>query len=432
MSSEVADRDGAIVVAPQQRSVPMRKYLTMATTLDPGLAAIQEPDVDRLLELARGRIGAVTLSARSALHFEGLRCLAESVRRDPYYDELGKRSATAFMYNWICKYIRFERDLVEFADIAHVPVQKPMLIVGFGRTGSTFLHQLLALDPQARAPQMWELTEPSPPPRPESYETDSRIRRVQLRIATSAVVMPDIQKIHETDNAQAAEECHHMMWHGPHQVMLGLRSPEYWHWLRNLESQQLQSLYQGYRLQVQHLQLFFPSMHWLSKALAHAFYFPVLFKVFPDACIVRLHRDPCQIVPGLASLLAHSQMFYTDRIDFRELGERMLDIFLHCMQRSMQIENEVGPEHFIDVVFDELIKDPIGTVRKIYSRFGHRYALQLESDMLRFLRTERATRKYKHTYTLEQFGLSRADIMARSEEYLAWVERKTGSRLCSS
>ena len=89
------------------------------------------------------------------------------VRRDPYYDELGKRSATAFMYNWICKYIRFERDLVEFADIAHVPVQKPMLIVGFGRTGSTFLHQLLALDPQARAPQMWELTEPSPPPRPE-------------------------------------------------------------------------------------------------------------------------------------------------------------------------------------------------------------------------------------------------------------------------
>ena len=136
MSSEVADRDGAIVVAPQQRSVPMRKYLTMATTLDPGLAAIQEPDVDRLLELARGRIGAVTLSARSALHFEGLRCLAESVRRDPYYDELGKRSATAFMYNWICKYIRFERDLVEFADIAHVPVQKPMLIVGFGSTCS--------------------------------------------------------------------------------------------------------------------------------------------------------------------------------------------------------------------------------------------------------------------------------------------------------
>lgn len=432
MSSEVADRDRAIVVAPQQRSVSMRKYLTMAATLDPALAAIREPDVDRLLELAQGRIGAVTLSAGSALHFEGLRCLAESVRRDSYYDELGKRSAIAFIYNWICKYIRFERDLVEFADIAHVPVQKPMLIVGFGRTGSTFLHQLLALDPHARAPQIWELTEPSPPPRPESYETDPRIRRVHLRIAANAVVMPDIQKIHETDSAQDAEECHYMMWHGPHQVMLGLRSPEYWHWLRNLESRQLHSLYQGYRLQVQHLQLFFPAMHWLSKALAHAFYFPVLFKVFPDACIVRLHRDPCQIVPGLASLLAHSQMFYTDRIDFPELGGRMLDIFLHCMQRSMQIENEVGAQHFVDVVFDELINDPIGTVRKIYSRFGYRYTPQLESDVLRFLRTERATRKYKHAYTPEQFGLSRADIMARSEEYLAWVERKTGSRLCSS
>ena len=46
--------------------------------------------------------------------------------------------------------------------------------------------------------------------------------------------------------------------------------------------------------------------------------------------------------------------------------------------------------------------------------------------MRKYLRTEPITRQYKHVYTLEQFGLSRAQIMARSEEYLAWARATNG------
>lgn len=432
MNIRDAVRDRTIVVAPRERPSEAKQYLAMLTSLDPLVARQRELDVDQLLDLARSRTGGVSLSAGSDLHFEGLKCLAESIRREPYYDDIGRRVAHHYIYGWILKYLRFERDLAAFPDIVRVPVAKPMLLIGFGRTGSTFLHHLLALDARARAPQLWELTETSPPPRPESYGTDPRIRQLKMRIGASSIVTPDIHKIHEID-AQAPDECQHMMWHGPHHITTGgLKAPEYWQWLRDLGAAQLLVLYQSYKLQVQHLQLFHRRGHWVSKSLTHAHFFPVLFKVFPDARVVRLHRDPCQIIPALASLLAHLQVPYTQRIDFHDLGHQTLDLFVDSMERMMQIDGEVSPEHFIDVVFEQLTGDPLGVIGDIYSRFGYHYTSQFENDVHKFLQAEPVTRRYRHVYTPEQFGLSRELIVARSEKYLEWVERRTNSDVCRS
>jgi hypothetical protein len=251
----IADVDETKVVAPQQRSPQVQQYLAMLTSVDRALGTKSELDVDQLLELAQSRIGPVSLSADSGLHLEGLRCLAGSIQRDSYYDDIGRRMANYYVYSWIHKYVQFERDLATFPDIPGVPVSKPLFLIGFGRTGSTFLHHLLALDPQARAPRLWELLEPSPPPRPETYDTDPRIRRLQTHLSFRSIAMPDLHKIHEFD-AQAPEECQHMMWHGPQHITLGLRSPDYWQWFRDLSSSQLHVLYRSYKAQVQHLQLF--------------------------------------------------------------------------------------------------------------------------------------------------------------------------------
>jgi hypothetical protein len=97
----------------------------------------------------------------------------------------------------------------------------------------------------------------------------------------------------------------------------------------------------------------------------------------------------------------------------------------------MRIDNEVGAAHFIDVLFDDLVDDPLGIVREIYSRFDYRYTPEFEEGLQAFMRKEEVTRKYKHVYSLEQFGLSRAQVIARSEKYLAWAEQRTGARLCA-
>jgi len=42
------------------------------------------------------------------------------------------------------------------------PILRPVFITGMPRSGSTFLHELLAQDPQNRAPTVWEVMFPVP------------------------------------------------------------------------------------------------------------------------------------------------------------------------------------------------------------------------------------------------------------------------------
>jgi Sulfotransferase family len=188
MTDASALHDDATVIAPGERSPQLRQYLTMVMSADRVLSTRKEWQVDQLLELVQSRGEPVPLPVDSAIQLEGLRCLAQSIERDTYYDEIGQAFANYYLYDWITKYVQFARDLIAFPDIVSVPVAKPMFLIGYGRTGSTFLQHLLALDPDARSPRLWELMEPSPPPRPETYESDPRIRRVRMHREWNAIL----------------------------------------------------------------------------------------------------------------------------------------------------------------------------------------------------------------------------------------------------
>ena len=58
------------------------------------------------------------------------------------------------------------------------PISRPIFIVGQPRTGTTILFDLLAQDPQLRPPLTWEVDNPYPLPRPETYDTDPRIAEI--------------------------------------------------------------------------------------------------------------------------------------------------------------------------------------------------------------------------------------------------------------
>lgn len=47
-------------------------------------------------------------------------------------------------------------------EVQSVPIHAPVFVFGLGRSGTTFVHRLLALDPACRAPLLWELMRPVP------------------------------------------------------------------------------------------------------------------------------------------------------------------------------------------------------------------------------------------------------------------------------
>ena len=381
-------------------------------------------DIDGLWRIAARKLRTSPLPPPSDVHIEGLRCLASALQSEGRYGADALPLLQREIFARILADLNFSSDLIRYPGIADVPIERPLLIAGFGRTGSTLLHNLLALDTRARAPLLWELWTPSPPPHPEADAADPRIEIAQRRLDAFTRADPLIRQIHPMA-ARAPDECHWMMRHTPLTAML-YQVPEYWAWLKQLSDGELGELYSHYRLQVQHLQLFCRRGHWLSKSSTHLHFMPVLFDVFPDANVVRLHRHPFHAVPSLCSLVAGYRRLFAQRIDHREVGATILDMFVDGMRRSMAVAPQVERGHIIDIRYDDLVAAPTAVVRRIYAQFGYRHSAAFEQGMAHYIERDRTTARPRHTYTLEQFGLSRAQVLERSADYLAWVQHRCG------
>jgi hypothetical protein len=379
-------------------------------------------DIDELWRVAARKL---RISARPPqdVYVEGLRCLASALQVAGRYDKVAIRALARETFVRILADFSFLSDLVTYPEIFDIPVRRPLLITGFGRTGSTLLHNLMALDPNARAPLLWELWTPSPPPRLDPAATDSRIEFARRRLGMFTEADPLIRQIHQMA-ARAPDECHWMMRHSTLTPMI-YHVPEYWVWLKQLNVDELKELYSHYRLQIQHLQLFNRGEHWVSKSLTHLHFMPVLFDVFPDANVVRLHRNPCDAVPSLCSLGSRYRKLFATQVDHNEIGTTLLDMFVDNMKRAMAAPPGNAAQ-IIDIRFDDLVANPIAAVRSIYARFGYSYSPAFQQKMLCYLQNDRAAEKPRHAYTLDQFGLSRNEVIDRSSEYLAWVQTRCG------
>lgn len=58
-------------------------------------------------------------------------------------------------------------------------IKEPVFILGFGRSGTTILQDVLSQDPQFRSVRKWEALFPAPPPVAETHDTDPRIAKAQ-------------------------------------------------------------------------------------------------------------------------------------------------------------------------------------------------------------------------------------------------------------
>lgn len=366
-------------------------------------------------------------SIPDTLEIEGLRRLAASLATPGRYDAAALRLIQRELFLWIGACQAFEQDLARWPQVHDVPLGQPLFIVGFGRTGSTLLHGLLALDPQARAPVLWELLAPSPATR-EADSVAPRIEQARRRLESFVAAEPGMLQIHPMA-ADAPDECHWMMRHSPLLATL-YDVPEYWSWLKRLAPPELRLLYAGYRRQVQHLQLFARRGRWLGKAFSHLHFLPVLPDLFPDARIVRLHRHPGQAIPSLCSLVSIYRRVISGPTDPAAIGDLLLDMFVDGAERSMSFDM-ADPGRIIDVGYDALTADPIAgplaVVQHIYDAFGWPLDAAVRQAMTGHLERQASVRRPRHVYDAEGFGLSRARILDRTGHYLGWAEARCGT-----
>jgi hypothetical protein len=113
---------------------------------------------------------------------EALGALTSSLREEAWLSPFGRLAA-----RWDLK--RMLSTLLILADaeredpaILTRPLASPIFITGLPRSGTTFLHGLLADDPLNRAPRIWEAIYPRPEHRAADFGAGRRKVALQLRI----------------------------------------------------------------------------------------------------------------------------------------------------------------------------------------------------------------------------------------------------------
>lgn len=314
------------------------------------------------------------------------------------------------------------------------PVREPIFVFGMPRTGTTFLHRLLSLDPNARAPLTYELMDPIERV-PDDVKKDAakRIKFCKAQIDTILTLIPHVNTIHEI-GAELPEEC---------LVAIGMDMPllfETFHFMAE-HSKELAHLdgtqfYKNYESQLQVLahnahksgNVELAKKRWVLKCPVHMATLDYLVKVFPDARLIWTHRDLNNALPSLASLFRLGPDLTQSTVKLDRLGRGVITYANLAMERAEKFFSSNPTNPCSNVKYEELIKNPIAVVKSVYKELGYDFTPEYEKILEEYLTKNKAERaaikkkqggKVMHNYSLEEYGMSKDDV-----ENLSWYTEK--------
>ena len=378
-------------------------------------AGFQEKD---LLEAARRQAGLNDFGDTSFL--EPLRRLIESLGAEARLNPVGHLATRYNLIRLLVDRLRMEEDRKRNPGIAEKEIRRPIIITGLPRTGTTLLHNLLALDPASRVPLTWETMVPSPPPEVATYRTDRRIGLVDRQIGWFHRLIKGFNRLHPI-GARLPEECLVIFSHSflSYQFETTHRLPSYLDWL---EVQDLRPAYEVHRRFLQHLQWRCPGSRWVLKAPAHMFDFEAMFSAYPEACVVMTHRNPIDVTASNASLTATLRSAFSDEVDPFEVGPECSQRWAEAIGRALHSRDRgcAPAERFLDLYYTDILADPVAAVRKVYARFDLPFPEGLKERIHEFLHQNPKDRFGKHHYSLEEFGLN---LEEETRRYAIYRER---------
>ena len=286
-------------------------------------------------------------------------------------------------------------------EILETEILPPSFVMGMARSGTSILSELLALDPSARTPALWEMLHPA-----ESL-VDERMRPLGH---AETVFMEDLTPEYATmhhNSGDLPNECIFILlntficeiWSGSHSL------PSY---EEKLALADHRPAYDFHRCVLQTLQQRGAEgcTRWGLKAPSHLHHLDELFAVYPNAQAIRIHRDPLKSLPSTMSLTGTLKHMRCEQVDISQTLELFAEGNADILRQEIakRSSGRVPDSQFIDVHYHDLIRDPRTTIRGIYERAGWEFSADVARKIEGYLR-ERP--REQHQYSLESMGLDR-------------------------
>jgi hypothetical protein len=394
---------------------------------------------------------------------EPLDRLLKSYRDEATLTTLGRITVRELIVSLLDNLLRMEAERIANPSIEQQRIAAPVFIIGLPRTGTTHLHGLISQDAANRAPLTWEVMYPAASRSPAGIE---RARsQTGARLDWADRLAPEFMRIHpiapdlpQECIAITAQVFMSIQFHTTHDV------PSYQDWLEGA-SQRL--AFDFHHRFLQHLQAKTTAMdggrpgnagrdfrptamdggrpgnagrdfrptamdgesaanagaicgagtRWVLKAPGHLFALKGLLERYPDARIVHTHRDPLRVMASMASHATVLRRAFSDKADPFKIAADWADRWARALDEFLAVRNRSPEAQFLDVGFESIESDPLGTVERVYDFLGWPLTTEARNAMQSFLAANPKNKHGVHSYTLEEFGLSRATLTERFRSY---------------
>jgi hypothetical protein len=387
---------------------------------------------------------------------EPLERLLRAANEEADLHPVGRFITRERLVNLLCIRLRANHYFKKHPQILDQELYPAWIIVGLQRTGTTKLQRLLAEDPDHRVIPSWEVINPVPV-NLELYDlsesnrvtesqsnkvTESQSNKVtkspfhhfssayplpgdkRIAIANTSVkalkyMSPGFFAIHPIDVMQPEEDILLLdvsfMSTTPEAMM---HVPSYAKWLENTD----QSEAYAYAVKLlKFMQWIRPAKRWVLKSPHHLEFPDLIEKHFGKVNFLWPHRDLQECVPSFLSMVTYNRMIFSDSVNEQQVADHWIPKIGYMLDKALEYRMKPGNnEKFMDISYEKFITGSSDVMNEIYQMNG---GLPPElSERFQRHEAEHPHRKHGvHRYSLDDFGLTLANIEANTSSYMKFI-----------
>ena len=347
---------------------------------------------------------------------EPFHVLIKSLEEEAELNLMGRLMARSEIVMLLEARLRIEDTYKRHPEIDDEQIVQPVIIIGQGRSGTSFMQNVLAHNPDNGALMHWEAMFPCPPPEKATYKTDPRIAKADKLVTQWTRVTPTMASMHEFAgdlpfedmSIQAinfmAPSCFDCM--GQVASYDALVFNPAWDW---------GPAFRYHKRVLKLLQWKNPRKNWVLKDPLHFDRMAPILKEYPDACFVWPHRDPVRSLASLVSIIGTLQW---ERCDHPFKGgslEYMTDPNMSAGRFNRVIDQlesgVIPPKQIYNLFYKDLVADTIGTLETMYRHFGIPLSDQGRRGMVQYLKDNPRDARPPH-----QFSIGSDEAVARARQ----------------
>ena len=315
------------------------------------------------------------------------------------------------------------RQLIEDAHAANpalsaAPIKAPLIILGLPRSGTSFLHTLMAEDPDNQVPRNWQMIYPAPRQAGFNPRGDRRVTRVDKQLDLFNRLAPGFRDLHPI-YADSPQECSEITAHVFQSLRFDSthRVPSYFDWLERHGHDDAFVFHKKYLQFLQNGK----ASRWVLKCPDHTFTLDAILRVYPDARFVILHRDPIAVLGSVAYLTQVLRRPFLRGIDAGEIGAQVAARWTQGANLLLKFDQrtDVPASRKLHMQYEEFTAAPLAAIARIYAHFGETLSETALKAMDRVIQAKPKGGYGRHApYRLEAFKLNAQALQSAFRPYV--------------